>query len=162
MAREQALARSPHLAGSTVGVFNFSRTERQYMATTNNPADTRTAATARRSAAQDIGEAGDAMKDSVRNATDKLDEARSATAGRLESVASAVQEKIEELPGGEKVRNVARAAADRLEATADYMRHHDAQRIWADIETVVKNNPGPSLAIAAAVGFLVGRALTRD
>jgi ElaB/YqjD/DUF883 family membrane-anchored ribosome-binding protein len=133
------------------------------MANTNNPADRQQpAATAREGAAQGIREAGDAVKESVRNATDKLDEARSATAGRLQSVASAVHEKAEELPGGETVRNVARAAADRLEATADYMRDHDASRIWADLETVVKNNPGPSLALAAAFGFLVGRALTRD
>ena len=32
----------------------------------------------------------------------------------------------------------------------------------ADVETVVKNNPGPALLVAAVCGFMLGRALTRD
>jgi ElaB/YqjD/DUF883 family membrane-anchored ribosome-binding protein len=32
----------------------------------------------------------------------------------------------------------------------------------ADVETLVKNNPGLSLGIAAAFGFLLGRAMIRD
>ena len=31
-----------------------------------------------------------------------------------------------------------------------------------DVETVVKNNPGPALLVAAAFGFLLGRAMARD
>jgi hypothetical protein len=34
--------------------------------------------------------------------------------------------------------------------------------MMADVETAVKNNPGPALLIAAAFGFLLGRALNRD
>jgi hypothetical protein len=30
------------------------------------------------------------------------------------------------------------------------------------IETVVRNNPGPALLIAAALGFVVGRGFVRD
>ena len=56
----------------------------------------------------------------------------------------------------------ASAAAERLSTTADYMRTHDAKRMVADVETVVKNNPGPALLAAAVFGFVVGRALTRD
>jgi len=32
----------------------------------------------------------------------------------------------------------------------------------ADVETMVKNNPGPALLIAATFGFVLGRALSRD
>jgi hypothetical protein len=32
----------------------------------------------------------------------------------------------------------------------------------SDVESVVSKNPGPALLIAAAFGFLVGRAITRD
>ena len=32
----------------------------------------------------------------------------------------------------------------------------------ADVESLVKNNPGPALVVAAAFGFLLGRALSRD
>ena len=43
------------------------------------------------------------------------------------------------------MKEFASAAADRLSTTADYMRTHDAKRMMADVETVVKNNPGPAL-----------------
>jgi len=67
-----------------------------------------------------------------------------------------------ELPGGQRVKELASAAADRFSTTADYVRTHDAKRMMADVETVVKNNPGPALLVAAAFGFVLGRALTRD
>jgi ElaB/YqjD/DUF883 family membrane-anchored ribosome-binding protein len=31
-----------------------------------------------------------------------------------------------------------------------------------DVESFVKSNPGPALAVAAAFGFFLGRALSRD
>ena len=78
------------------------------------------------------------------------------------SAASAVRDRADQLPGGPKVQQFAHAAAERLSTTADYVRSHDAKRMLADIERVVKNNPGPSLVIAAAFGFVLGRALTRE
>jgi hypothetical protein len=66
------------------------------------------------------------------------------------------------LPGGERVRDLANATADRLNTTADYMRTHDLNRMASDVEAVVKNNPGPALLVAAAFGFLLGRAMSRD
>ena len=83
-------------------------------------------------------------------------------ADRLDSAVSAVQERMGELPGGQRVKELASAAADRFSTTADYVRTHDAKRMMADVETVVKNNPGPALLVAAAFGFVLGRALTRD
>jgi ElaB/YqjD/DUF883 family membrane-anchored ribosome-binding protein len=60
------------------------------------------------------------------------------------------------------VKEFAHAAADRLTTTADYVRQHDVSRMMSDVETVVKNNPGPSLLAAAVFGFFVGRALSHD
>jgi ElaB/YqjD/DUF883 family membrane-anchored ribosome-binding protein len=80
----------------------------------------------------------------------------------LDTAASALQDRADDLPGGETVRKVARATADRLSTSADYVRSHDAKRMMADVETFVKSNPGPALAVAAAFGFLLGRALSRD
>jgi hypothetical protein len=34
--------------------------------------------------------------------------------------------------------------------------------MMGDVETLVKNNPGPSLLAAALFGFLVGRAVSHD
>jgi ElaB/YqjD/DUF883 family membrane-anchored ribosome-binding protein len=107
-------------------------------------------------------ETKDSIPDVARTAIRKVDEGRTMAADRLEGVASAVQERVRELPGGQRVKELASAAADRLSTTADYMRTHDAKRMMADMETVVKNNPGPALLVAAVFGFVLGRALTRD
>jgi ElaB/YqjD/DUF883 family membrane-anchored ribosome-binding protein len=107
-------------------------------------------------------DAKDAMFDAARAATRSVDDGRTVAAERLEGVASTIGERVDDLPGGHKVKEFAQAAADRLSTTADYMRSHDARRMMADLETVVRNNPGPSLLIAAALGFMVGRALVRD
>ena len=107
-------------------------------------------------------EAKDSLSDMARTATKKVDESRSTAADGLESAASTVYERAADLPGGRRVKEFASAAADRLSTTADYVRTHDTRRMMADVETVVKNNPGPALLIAAAFGFVLGRALTRD
>jgi len=107
-------------------------------------------------------EAKDSISDAARTAATKIDEGRSMAAERLESAASTVQDRIGELPGGQRVKELASAAADRFSSTADYVRTHDARRMMADVETMVKNNPGPALLIAATFGFVLGRALSRD
>lgn len=100
--------------------------------------------------------------DAGRQATDKIDEKRGPAADALESAASAIHEKAEDLPGGETVRSVAHSAAEKLESTAGYIREHDVRGMVSDLEEVVKRNPGPSLLIAVAIGFLIGRAFRED
>ena len=92
---------------------------------------------------------------------DAADEGRQTAAERLASAASAVRDRADELPGGPKVQQFAHAAAERLSTTADYVRSHDGKRMLADVQRVVKSNPGPALAVAAALGFVIGRTLTR-
>jgi ElaB/YqjD/DUF883 family membrane-anchored ribosome-binding protein len=108
------------------------------------------------------GRARTAVSQAARTAADALDHGRTAAADRLAETASTVRERSEGLPGGSRVREFANAAADRLSSTADYMRTHDLSRIGDDVEDVVRNHPGPALLIAAAFGFLLGRALARD
>jgi ElaB/YqjD/DUF883 family membrane-anchored ribosome-binding protein len=102
------------------------------------------------------------LKNAADAATQTVDQGRQTAADRLGHAASAVRDRVEQLPGGPKVQQIAQTAAERLSTTADYIRSHDPKRMLGDIERVVRNNPGPSLAIAAAFGFVVGRALTRD
>ena len=104
----------------------------------------------------------ESMSDMARTATQTVDDGRKTAAERLGSAASAVRDRADQLPGGPKVQQFAQATAERLSTTADYMRSHDAKGMLADVTRVVKNNPGPSLVIAAAFGFVLGRALTRD
>jgi ElaB/YqjD/DUF883 family membrane-anchored ribosome-binding protein len=107
-------------------------------------------------------DAAASMTDAASDAAAALDQSRSTAADGLDSAAEALHERVDDLPGGNRVRNVARATADRLSSGADYVRSHDAKRMVADVETIVKSNPGPALAVAAAFGFLLGRALSRD
>ena len=102
------------------------------------------------------------MTDAASDAAAAIDDSRSTAADGLDAAASALHDRVDDLPGGETVRNVARATADRLSSSADYVRSHDVKRVMADVETFVKSNPGPALAVAAAFGFLLGRALSRD
>ena len=112
--------------------------------------------------AERAGYIKESISDMARTAKQTADEGRQTAAERLGSAASAVRDQADQLPGGPRVQQFAHAAADRLSTTADYMRSHDTKRMLADVGRVVKNNPGPSLVIAAAFGFVVGRALTRD
>jgi ElaB/YqjD/DUF883 family membrane-anchored ribosome-binding protein len=102
------------------------------------------------------------VSDAGRQASDKIDEKRGPAADALQSAASTIHEKAEDLPGGETVKSVAHSAAEKLESTAGYIREHDVKAMLSDVEEIVKRNPGPSLLIAAAIGFLIGRAFRED
>jgi hypothetical protein len=96
----------------------------------------------------------------LRTTADKIDDNREAAAGGLAAAASALHEKADALPGGEKVASIAHSAADKLGGTADYVREHDVNSMVADLERLVKANPGPALVAAAVLGFLVARAFS--
>jgi ElaB/YqjD/DUF883 family membrane-anchored ribosome-binding protein len=102
------------------------------------------------------------MTDAVGDAAAAIDDSRSTAADGLDTAASALHDRADDLPGGETVRHFAHATADRFSTSAEYVRSHDAGRMMADVERFVKSNPGPALAVAAAFGFLLGRALSRD
>lgn len=70
--------------------------------------------------------------------------------------ASDVQSKLSNF--GRKAKNV---IDENISATADYVREHDSGRMMQDLKRVVRNNPGPSLLAAVAVGYFVGRSVTR-
>jgi len=103
----------------------------------------------------------DKLSEIARTAADTIEENRSKTAHGLDTAASALRDHADALPGGEPVNAFAHAAADRLTTTADYVRKHDVNRMVTDMQSLVRHNPGPSLAVAAVFGFLVGRAIRR-
>ena len=113
-----------------------------------------------------ITEVASQMKDKVselgRATADNIDANRDVAASGLQSAADTLHEKAESLPGGEKVASLAHSTAEKLTSTAEYIREHDVNRMMADVEQLVKNNPGPSLLAAAVVGFLVGRAFSSN
>jgi ElaB/YqjD/DUF883 family membrane-anchored ribosome-binding protein len=93
---------------------------------------------------------------------DTIDENRGAAASGLESAASALRDRADTLPGGAKVTNAAHATADAVGVAADYVRETDLKDMMADVQNLVKNNPGPALLAAAALGFLIARTFSRD
>lgn len=96
-----------------------------------------------------------------RSAEAKINEKRKPAASALESAAATLHEKAGSLPGGERVSRIARKAARQMESTAGYVRGHDVRDMIGDLGSFVKRHPGRSLIAAAAVGFLVGRAVRR-
>ncbi len=97
-----------------------------------------------------------------RQVAGNIDQKRGPAADALHSAASTIHEKAESLPGGDTAKNVVHSAADKLESTAGYIREHDVRAMVSDVEDIVKRNPGPSLLVAAAIGFLIGRAFRED
>jgi hypothetical protein len=94
-----------------------------------------------------------------RRAAERVNETRSSAASGLESAASTIRERAEQLPGGEKVTEIARSTADKLSATANYMRTHEVTDVVAGVKRIIRRNPGQAFLAAAVVGFLAGRAL---
>ncbi len=96
------------------------------------------------------------------NAADKFDQNRVSAASGLEGAADSLHQRADQLPGGDKVTNMAHTAADKLSATANYVRQNDFASMMNDVEGLVKKNPGPALVVAAGLGFLLARAFSSD
>jgi ElaB/YqjD/DUF883 family membrane-anchored ribosome-binding protein len=102
----------------------------------------------------------DQAKSAGRAAVDTIDDKREAAARTLSSTASKIRAKASQSEG--RLSGAAHKTANTLDATADFMRDHPVSRVKDDLESFAKRNPGAALLIAAGVGFIVGRSLTRD
>jgi hypothetical protein len=87
---------------------------------------------------------------------ERADQARVGAAAGLESVASTLHDK------GDRVASAAHSAADAVTHGAEYLRDNDLQTMLSDVMEGIRRNPGPALLGAAALGFVLGRALSRD
>jgi ElaB/YqjD/DUF883 family membrane-anchored ribosome-binding protein len=99
------------------------------------------------------------MKDRVtdfgRKAVDKLDDSRETAAGALDATASTLHTR------GDQISGAAHSAANKIHATANYVRETNVKGMVDDIEDILKRYPAQTLAAAAFLGFLVGRAFRR-
>jgi ElaB/YqjD/DUF883 family membrane-anchored ribosome-binding protein len=91
-----------------------------------------------------------------------IDDRRETLARGIDSAAASLHAKADSLPGGEKVAGAAHTAAAAMENAAGYVRDQDLQAMLSDVQQVVKKHPGAILLIATAVGFLLGRAISRN
>jgi ElaB/YqjD/DUF883 family membrane-anchored ribosome-binding protein len=100
-----------------------------------------------------------------KRAAAKLNRTRKPIADKLRGTAEAIQDQAQSLFENEhiseRVSDVAYGAAERMESSAAYLESHEISQMAEDAVGVVRRNPLPAIAVAAAVGFLVGRALAR-
>jgi hypothetical protein len=125
------------------------------------------ATAARRKLSEKAAEVKDRVADFGRKAADNLDESRRSTAGALDQTAAKLHSGGEQLSGpahaaAHEISGVAHDAADKLQAAADYIRGTDVKRMGEDLKDIVKRYPGPALAAAAVLGFIVARGFRRD
>jgi len=97
------------------------------------------------------------VTDLSREARDRIDQNLGSAATGLDRAAETLHRKAENLPGTARLSGLTHAAADKLNATAGYVREHDVNRIGGDLSAMVRKNPGRSLLAVGVIGFLIGR-----
>jgi ElaB/YqjD/DUF883 family membrane-anchored ribosome-binding protein len=105
-------------------------------------------------------EARDRAAEFGRNTADAIDRSLDTAAGKLHDTAESLRMRAG--TGGDKMSSFATTAADKLDATARYFREHHTRDMVTGVESVVRRNPGASLAAALAVGVLIGASMKRD
>jgi len=90
-----------------------------------------------------------------------IDDKRDAVARGIASAASTLHAQAEDLPG-EKAARAAHSAAAAMDRAADYVRDQDVTAMLSDVQQAAKRNPGVVILAAAALGFLLARALSRN
>jgi hypothetical protein len=122
---------------------------------------------ARMKLAEKAAEVKERVADFGRKTVDNIDESRKSTAGALDQTAAKLHSGGDQLSGAahtaaDQLSGVAHRTADKLQAAAEYIRETDLKGMGEDLKDIVKRYPGPALAVAAVLGFLVARSLRRD
>lgn len=92
-----------------------------------------------------------------RRTADTIDANMASAATGLDKAAATLHGRAESLPGVDTMSGLAHTTAEKLSATAGYLRAHDVGTILKDTKALVKANPGPSMLVAGVIGFLLGR-----
>ena len=99
---------------------------------------------------------------SVERRGSTFEQIKSTVADKLRTAAEALHDKVSQQGGEDNpIAGYGHQAADWLDASANYIRELDPQKIKTDIENQVRRNPGRSLLIAGAAGLLLGELVRR-
>ncbi|HTC43186.1 MAG TPA: hypothetical protein VK703_16560 [Candidatus Acidoferrales bacterium] len=130
---------------------------RESAADVSNPSSGSSAAAARmkQTIADKTSDAKEAIDELGRKAVGSLEQSRESTAKALHKTATSLES------GADQFSDFGHMAAEKLHATADYVRETDIQSIGQDLQGVIKRYPVQSLAAAAIFGFLIARGLRR-
>jgi len=62
----------------------------------------------------------------------------------------------------DKARNATKRMQRGISTGADWVKEHDANEMWGEVQTLARKHPGKSMLAVAAIGFLVGRGVRRS
>lgn len=93
-------------------------------------------------------------------AVNAIDAQRGSAANSLDSAAAGIHASADKLPP--TVSPLAHQAADKLGATADYVRGNKMGDMVSDLGKYVKANPTQALLGALVIGFFAGRMMRRS
>jgi ElaB/YqjD/DUF883 family membrane-anchored ribosome-binding protein len=115
------------------------------------------AGTIKDQAGQTAADVRDKVADLGRKAEEKIDQGRVRAADTVDSTAATLRDRADQFASttSHAVHNV----TDKLQSAADYIRDNDARAMMEDAANLMRRYPAQSLAAAAVVGFLAGRAL---
>lgn len=82
--------------------------------------------------------------------------ARTTAASGLEGAARKLQR------GADGLSRAAQGAGERIDASARYVREHDASEMMDDMNEVIRAHPGKSMIAALTIGVLLGRAFRSE
>ncbi|MGJ5818333.1 hypothetical protein [Paludibaculum fermentans] len=111
--------------------------------------------------ADESSQLSDRLSDGATQLKAKAAELSRMAAAKLDKAAASLHGTAENLPGVETASGLAHSAADRLSATAGYVREHDVDSVLTSVRAVVRKNPGQSLIIVGVIGFLIGCSFKR-
>ena len=85
---------------------------------------------------------------------------RETVANAIDHAATRLHDKADSMNGG-RIAGLADRTASALDSTGRYLREMESRDVLVDLGEIAKRHPGKSLLAAIAVGFLVGRSLSR-
>ncbi len=95
-----------------------------------------------------------AVQDMGRSASDVMDQARTDTAAKLNSAASAVRSAGNQ--SAAMIEECSEGTGQRLDSTSSYLRKHDAADMLDDLRRIVRRHPGSFLLLTASVAAFAG------
>jgi ElaB/YqjD/DUF883 family membrane-anchored ribosome-binding protein len=108
-------------------------------------------------ASQKASQVKEKVTEAGRRASEKIDEQRYRAADTMEGTASALHERTDRY--AEQASGAIHRTADKIQSAADYLRENDARAMLDDAAEWVRRYPAQTLAAAAVLGFLAGRAM---
>lgn len=82
----------------------------------------------------------------------------SSLGSKIDDAAEALQERAPENIPAERVT----AVTDRMHGAANYLRETDPKGVLTDIDAAIQRHPYRAIAVGAAVGWVIGRLMSRD